>query len=101
MLTSDARAASLIDIPSPKPWLRLQLASEPWDYGYGLASEGHRPYPKGQHPGRTWHKTDFWCDPPRDLGWIGPSNVPGGTLADETERQVSAIAFIAECLARP
>src|ERR1700738_5305065 len=65
-----------------------------------LPGEGKMPYPKGQHPGTTWHKTDFQCHTPRDLGWVGPSNLPGGNLADEAARDAWAVAFISECIVR-
>jgi chromosome segregation protein len=58
------------------------------------------PYPKGRHPGTTWHKSDFQCHTPRDKGWIGPSSLPGGTAADEAAREAWAAAFIAECVKR-
>jgi AAA domain, putative AbiEii toxin, Type IV TA system/AAA domain len=58
------------------------------------------PYPRGQHPGTTWHKSDFQCHTPRDRAWIGPSTLPGGTPADEAAREAWAAGFIAECLAR-
>jgi chromosome segregation protein len=58
------------------------------------------PYPKGQHPGTTWHKSDFQCHTPRDRGWIGPTTLPGATPADEAARDAWAARLIAECVAR-
>jgi hypothetical protein len=57
-------------------------------------------YLKGQHPGTTWHKSDFQCHTPRDRNWIGTTNLPGGTPAEENARETWAELFIAECLGR-
>jgi energy-coupling factor transporter ATP-binding protein EcfA2 len=58
------------------------------------------PYLKGQHPGTTWHKSDFQCHTPRDRSWIGTTTLPGGTPTAETAREAWAASFIAECISR-
>jgi hypothetical protein len=78
----------------------LQPVGEPTIITRAFPGEEQMAYPTGQHPGTTWHKTDFQCHTPRDLGWIGPSSLPGGTPADEAARDAWAAAFIAECVAR-
>jgi chromosome segregation protein len=58
------------------------------------------PYPKGQHPGTTWHKSDFQCHTPRDRAWNGTATLPGGTPTDEAAREAWAASFVAACVKR-
>ena len=58
------------------------------------------PFPKGQHPGTTWHKSDFQCHTPRDRNWIGTAVLPGGDPDAEAAREAWALGFIEECIKR-
>jgi chromosome segregation protein len=51
-------------------------------------------YEVGLHPGTTWHKSDFQCHTPRDLGWTGSPGLPGGDEAAESARRQWADDFI-------
>jgi chromosome segregation protein len=57
-------------------------------------------HPKGQHPGTTWHKSDFQCHTPRDRAWMGATRLPGGSPADEAVREAWAATFVGECVKR-
>jgi chromosome segregation protein len=57
-------------------------------------------YPKGKHPGTTWRRCDFQCHSPRDRGWIGTTNLPGGSPEHERARTDWAEAFVREAAAR-
>lgn len=48
----------------------------------------------GLHPGTTWHKCDFQCHTPRDRGWTGSPDLPGGDEAAELAREQWAESFI-------
>jgi chromosome segregation protein len=52
-------------------------------------------YTKGQHPGATWRKCDFQCHTPRDQGWLGDEDLPGGTPELEAARHSWATSFVA------
>ena len=52
-------------------------------------------YEVGLHPGTTWHKCDFQCHTPRDRGWTGSPDLPGGDEAAELARHQWAESFIA------
>src|SRR5437016_3563785 len=48
----------------------------------------------GRHPGTVWHKCDFQCHTPRDRGWTGSPDLPGGNAAAETARADWARGFL-------
>jgi hypothetical protein len=48
----------------------------------------------GLHPGTTWHKCDFQCHTPRDRGWSGSPDLPGGTEEAEKARNEWAERFV-------
>lgn len=51
-------------------------------------------YEVGAHPGTTWHKCDLQCHTPRDRGWTGSPDLPGGDAAGEAARQQWAESLI-------
>lgn len=56
-------------------------------------------FPKGQHPGTLWIKTDFQCHSPRDQSWTEAPQLPGGTADLEAARDAWALSFVAQCKA--
>lgn len=54
-------------------------------------------YPKGQHPGATWRKSDLQCHSPRDAKWVGGPSLPGGSAELEAARDRWAEDFLQEC----
>lgn len=54
-------------------------------------------YPKGQHPGTRWKRSDFQCHTPRDIGWKGGPDLPGGYAEGEAARTAWAEEFLREC----
>ncbi|MGJ4892597.1 TrlF family AAA-like ATPase [Bradyrhizobium sp. HKCCYLRH3099] len=56
-------------------------------------------FPKGQHPGTLWIKTDFQCHSPRDQSWTEAPQLPGGAADLEAARDAWALSFIEQCRA--
>jgi len=54
-------------------------------------------FAKGHHPGAVWHKADLQCHTPRDHGWSGSPDLPGGSDEGEAARLAWAASFIAAC----
>ena len=48
----------------------------------------------GLHLGAVWHKCDFQCHTPRDRGWQGSPDLPGGVPDAEAARREWAEQFV-------
>lgn len=57
-------------------------------------------YAKGRHPGAVWRKSDLQVHTPRDAGWSGSPNLPGGSTDHEKAREDWADDFVKACLDR-
>lgn len=57
-------------------------------------------YDVGFHPGAIWWRIDAQCHTPRDRGWIGSPDLPGGTEEKEEARKSWARGFVQAAMDR-